>query len=55
MGEWRPTRGDRLSECEAVCVELHDGLPATLMGGLDRYYGLLPAIPEFVSVAGLNS
>lgn len=55
MGEWRPTLGDRLSECEAVCVKLHDGFAATLMGGLDRYYALLPTIPEFVSAAGLNS
>jgi hypothetical protein len=55
MGEWWPTRGDRLSEWEAVCVDLHDGFAATLIGGLDRYYSLLPAIPEFVSVAGLNS
>lgn len=55
MGEWRPIHGDRLSECEAVCVDLHNGFAAALMGGLDRYYSLLSAIPEFVSVAGLNS
>lgn len=48
-------RGDRLHDIENVCVRLHDAFAASLFGKLADYYALLPIIPEFVFLGGLNS
>ncbi len=55
QGAWRPVRGDRLHDVEDVCVRLHDAFAASLFGTLANYHALLPSVPEFVLLGGLNS
>jgi hypothetical protein len=54
-GSWRPLEDDGLYSVEAECVALHDDLAASIFGGLDAYWKLLPHVPPFLSQAGLNS
>jgi hypothetical protein len=54
-GSWRPLEDDGLYSVEAECVALHDDLAASIFGGLDVYWKLLPHVPPFLSQAGLNS
>lgn len=55
QGSWRPIGGDMSDQVEAECVGLHDCFAAALFGEIDRYYTLLPHVPQFVALAGLNS
>jgi len=55
QGAWRPVHGDRLYDIEAVCVQMHDAFAAVLFGGIANYHALLPTVPDFLYVAGLNS
>ncbi|QTL05568.1 hypothetical protein J5J86_09910 [Aquabacter sp. L1I39] len=55
QGAWRPWHGDLLYEIEDECVRLHDAFASALFGDIRRYHELLPAIPQFIPEAGLNS
>jgi hypothetical protein len=55
QGTWRPIGGDRSDQVEAECVALHDGFARALFGDIAPYHALLPHIPQFVLLAGLNS
>ncbi|QJW83586.1 hypothetical protein HK414_04090 [Ramlibacter terrae] len=55
QGARRPVRGDRLYDIEAICVRLHDAFATVLFGGIDNYYAILPVVPQFVTISGLNS
>ncbi|WP_283444156.1 hypothetical protein [Noviherbaspirillum suwonense] len=54
QGVWRLNRGDLSYELDAVCVRLHNVLRKTVMQGVP-YDELLPRVPQFVSLSGLNS
>jgi len=55
QGAWRPLHGDRLNDIEEVCLQLHDAFAASLFGKLAYYHALLPGIPDFLIIGGLNS
>lgn len=55
QGGWRPLVDDGLYPVERQCVLLHEDLADKLFGGLENYYALLRGVPDFVSMAGLNS
>jgi hypothetical protein len=55
QGAWRPVQGDRLYDIEGISVQLHDSFAAVLFGKLADYHAVLPTVPEFVYLGGLNS
>ena len=54
QGVWRLNCGDLSYELETVCVRLHDTLQKTIMQGVS-YNELLPMVPQFACLSGLNS
>lgn len=54
QGVWRLNRGDLSYDLDAVCVRLHDALEKTVMQGVP-YNELLPMVPQFACLSGLNS
>lgn len=54
QGAWRLDQGDMSYELDAVCVHIHDSLRNVVMRGIS-YDALLPMVPPFVYLAGLNS
>ncbi len=55
QGTWIPSEGSRIYEIEDACVTLHDRLAALIFGDLNLYHAILPGVPDFVFMAGLNS
>lgn len=54
QGVWRLNHGDLSYEVENVCVQLHEALRRAIM--LDAPYNeLLPVLPQFAYLSGLNS
>lgn len=52
---WGMVRDDLASNVEVACVDIHEDLPLAVFGDRRLYHRLLPKVPEFVFVAGLNS
>lgn len=55
QGTWIPIKGYLVHEIEHACLELHDKLAALIFGDIKLYHLILPQVPEFVFMAGLNS
>lgn len=55
MGEWVNLEGDRSLEIDSICVRLHDWTASELFGDIRQYHLMLPATPQFLDTAGLNS
>lgn len=55
QGAWRASSGDRSNDVEAVCVRLHDAFAHAIFPDQEVYQALLPALPQFVPTAGMNS
>lgn len=54
QGIWRLSRGDMSYEVEDVCVRIHNALRRAIIEDAP-YNELLPAVPQFVHLSGLNS
>ncbi len=54
QGVWRLSHGDLSYEVENVCVQLHDAFRRAILPGA-LYNELLPALPQFAYLSGLNS
>lgn len=54
QGVWRLSRGDMSYEVENVCVQLHEALRRGVMQDAP-YDELLPRVPQFAYLSGLNS
>jgi len=54
QGVWRLSHGDISHDLENVCVQLHDSLRRAIMEGAP-YNELLPTLPQFAYLSGLNS
>lgn len=54
QGVWRLSHGDLSYEVEYVCVQLHEALRRAIMQDAP-YNGLLPVLPQFAYLSGLNS
>ncbi|WP_417748905.1 hypothetical protein [Rosistilla oblonga] len=55
QGAWYPNCDTFLYDIDSACVTLHDSFAKSLFGGLEQYHAFLPAAPEFLSTAGMNS
>ncbi len=55
QGVWRPSSEDRSNDVEAACVRLHDAFAHAIFPDWEAYRALLPALPQFVPIAGMNS
>lgn len=54
QGVWRLSHGDLSYEVESVCVQLHEALRRAIMQDAP-YNDLLPVLPQFAYLSGLNS
>ncbi|WP_176315890.1 hypothetical protein [Burkholderia vietnamiensis] len=54
QGVWRLSNGDMSYDVENVCIQLHEALRRAVMHD-DSYNELLPSVPEFAYLSGLNS
>lgn len=54
QGVWRLSHGDLSYEVENVCIQLHEALRRAIMQDAP-YNDLLPVLPQFANLSGLNS
>ncbi len=54
QGVWRLSHGDMSYEVEDVCIRIHDALRRAVIEDVP-YNALLPAVPQFAHLSGLNS
>lgn len=54
QGVWRLSHGDMSYEVEDVCIRIHDALRRAVIEDAP-YNALLPAVPQFAHLSGLNS